>query len=77
MSGIESTLSICLKTIAFFLATAFIAFYPLFVAVIYQILPLILVSPVVNFSQLVSGFLYATLVGAIVAITYFLLKTRR
>lgn len=77
MSGPESTLSIYPKTIAVFLATASIAFYPFFVAVVYQILPLIPVSPVVNFSQLVSGLVYATLVGAIVAIAYSLLKTKR
>jgi len=68
--GIVQTLNDLLETIAVFTATALISFFGTFYAVIYQKLPLLIVSTVVTFDQLFSALVYALLIGAVVTAVY-------
>jgi hypothetical protein len=68
--GIVQTLNDLLETIAVFTATALISFLGTFYAVIYQKLPLLIVSTVVTFDQLFSALVYALLIGAVVTAVY-------
>jgi len=70
MTKTVDTLSILLETVAVFIASVLIAFFAFLYAILYQWISFLPISTVITFNQLVSAFIYAVLLSAIIAFVY-------